>query len=214
MRTLTTIGDLGTLGRMRTMRAVERSARLMPMRMGWIGATNPSYKPPSLDQVDAAPPGSALSAATVAMLDHFGAEGVPSEHATTADAYVLAFQQAYNKDPAPWAALAGKLDEDGAYGNNTHDAAAALVDYTGGGTPPPVNTGRAPVAPSAPASPATPTAPARPSAPLATSSGSHAVLWILGIVAAVAAAYAAHKMMKKRRTRRRAALPSRAIVLT
>jgi hypothetical protein len=211
MRELTTIGNLG---RMRAMRAVERASRLMPMRMGYLGATNPSFVAPSLDQVDANPPGGTLSAANVAMLNHFASSGVPSMH--DADPFVLAFQKAYNKDGAPWVALGQKLDEDGGYGDNTHDASAALVDYTGGGTPPPVNTGAAVVV--APASPVAPPSPATPSAPLTKpgASSSHVGLWILAIVAAIGAAYAAHKMMKKRRARRRAApaLPSRAIVLT
>ena len=207
MRELTTIGNLGNL---RTMRAIERSSRLMPMRLGWLGSTNPGYQAPSLDSVDANPPGAALTAANVAMLNHFAADGVPSEHATTADPYVLAFQQALNRDPAPWTAAA-RLSEDGAYGDNTHDASAALVDYTGGGTPPPVNSGNAPIV--KPAAPATPAAPlTKPAAP---SSGSHAILWLLAIVAAIGAGYGIHRMMKKRRTaRRRPALPSRAIVLT
>jgi hypothetical protein len=203
MRELTTIGNL------RAMRTLDRSARLMPLRgMGWMGATNPNFFPPSAAQVDASPPGSALTAATVAMLQHFAQSGVPSEHATTADPFVLAFQQMYNEDSLT--ASLPKLSEDGAFGPNVHDAAAALVDVTGGGSVPAVNTGAAPVVvvpPSTPATPATPLA--------TTTKASHVVLWLLAIAAAVGVAYGAHRMMKKRRTRRRAAaLPSRAIVLT
>lgn len=217
MRELTTIGSLQAI---RTMRAVERSARLLPLRgMGWMGQTNADFIAPSASEVDASPPGAALTAATVAMLNHFASSGVPSEH--TSDPFVLAFQQAYNADPATWAGLAMPLAADGGYGPNVRDAAAVLVDVTGGGDPPPVNAGASPVAPPAPSpvAPSAPIAPVTPATPAvvpAASSDSHAGLWILAIVAAIAAAYAAHRLLRKKRKggRRRAALPSRAIVLT
>jgi hypothetical protein len=204
MRELVTIGSLHNL---RTMRALERSARLAPMRrLSGLGQTNPNYVAPSLTEVDAEPPGAALTAANVAMLNHFAADGVPSEH--TSDPFVLAFQQAYNKDPATWAARRMKLGEDGGFGDNTHDASAALVDYTGGGAVPPVNSGASPAPSVAPAVTPAVTPPASSPSPWP---------WVLGIGAAAAVAYAVHRAMKRRRTRRTGrarALPSRAIVLT
>ena len=208
MRELTTIGSLQSL------RRADRGARMMTYRgmgwMGWIGQTNPNYVPPTDAELDAHPPGTELSNATVAMLEHFQTAGVPSEH--DSDPFVLAFQQAYNRDPAPWAAATMKLGEDGGFGQNSHDAAAALVVYMGGGAVPAVNASAAPVAP-------TPNAPA-PSTPGVTVLPQQTIVghepiatWkiALGVAAAAAAAYGVARMMKKKR--RRGRRRSTAIVL-
>lgn len=209
MRELTTIGSL------RTMRTIERSSRLVSLRgMGWMGATDPGYVAPTAAQIDAELPGDALSAATLAMLEHFQTAGVPSMHVS--DPFVLAFQQAYNKDPASWA-QAHKLGIDGGYGPNVRDAADALALATGAvGVAlivPPVNTGAAPVVPSTvivtrPSKSTTTTTTTTTETGLSTGAK-----WLLGIAAALALGWGASRMMKKRRGRRRASRPSTAIVL-
>jgi hypothetical protein len=201
MRELTTIGNLASMRRM------ERRARLLPMRgIGWMGATNPNYVPPTLAQVDAEPPGPALSAANVAMLEHFQTAGVPSEH--TSDPFVLAFQQAYNADPASWA-KASPLGDDGGYGSNTNTASNALVDYTGGGVVPPVNAGASPVAPQPVI-----VSPASSNVTVNTMAVPSWVKWTLGLAVAGGLAYGAARLMKKRRRgRRRRASSSTTLVL-
>lgn len=106
---------------------------------GTLGATNPSFAAPSAAQVAANPPGQPLSDAGVALLTDFGANGVPSEHAS--DPLVIAFQNAWNADPLSQVnGSNGTLDVDGGYGPNVHDALASIA----GGSAPPVNTGPAP----------------------------------------------------------------------
>lgn len=105
---------------------------------GTLGATNPSFAPPTPAQVAATPPGDALSNAGVALLTAFEANGVPSEHIS--DPSTLAFQQAWNADPLSQVNGAnGSLADDGGYGPNVHDALASIA----GGTAPAVNTGGA-----------------------------------------------------------------------
>lgn len=208
MRTLTTIGGL------RSMRAMERDARLAPLRgMGWLGATNPDFAPPA--GLDSGSMGVGLSNALNTLLQTYSANGVPPE--STADALAGAFQRAWNADPMV-AAVGGNalLDVDGGYGTNSASAVSAI----NGGSYPPVNGGTAPapIPGTTPVLPApAPIVPALPSGPAAAPSSHAGLLWLVAIAAAIAAAYAAHRMMRKKkgaRGRRRAALPSRAIVLT
>jgi hypothetical protein len=199
MRSLTTIGDL------RTMRALERGARLFPFRT--MGQTEANYIPPSLSQLDATPPGQSLTAATLAMLTHFKS-GVPSEHVS--DPYVMAFQKAYNADALSKASGGPGLAEDGGYGQNTHDTADVLTAYTGGGPVPPVNAGTAPAPAPAPPSPS----PSPSPAPIVKHAGD-GDLWVWGLALVVVGGLAYYIARRRRRrggARRRA--PSRAIILT
>jgi len=109
---------------------------------GTLGATNPSFIAPTAAQVQATPPGDALSNAGVALLTAFEANGVPSEHIS--DPSTLAFQNAWNADPLSQVNGAnGALSVDGGYGPNVHDALASIA----GGTAPAVNTGGGGAAP-------------------------------------------------------------------
>jgi len=224
MRELTTIGNVHAFGR--TMRAVQRTARVRGLSIGYVGATSALFVPPSSDELLAEPPTDALASATSTLLEHFVAGGVPSEH--TVDPVVLAWQKAFVADGASWSQRTPKLGIDGGFGQNSHDAAKALAAALGLDTAvPDVNASSATVPYAAPGSGVLTlptivvsgggkTTPATPSKPLATtSSGSSAMKWIVGLGLAGLLAYGAHKMMKKRRARRRSAsLPSRAIVLT
>lgn len=204
--------ELTTIGSLRTMRGIERSSRLLSLRgMGWIGQTNTAYVAPSPQQIDTEPPGDALTAATLAMLEHFQTAGVPSEH--TSDPFVLSFEQTYNKDPASWASATMKLGEDGGYGPNVHDAAAALVLYTGGGPVPAVNSGPSPVTPSTVIVTKPSSSTSTTTTTTTTTGLSTGAKWLLGIAVALGLGWGASRVLKKRRARRRAARPSTAIVL-
>jgi len=200
MRELTTIGSLAAV---RSMRAIDRSSRLLPLRgIGFIGQSNPGFAPPADLSATTASAG-ALDAANT-LMQNFSGSGTPTE--TTVSPVVQAFQSAWNGDPLVSAAGGNALlSVDGEYGPNTRDAVAAI----NGGSAPAVNAGGAP----APAPLPVPVTPAAPVVPASSSSGGHALLWALAIAAAVAVAWALRRTMKKRRGRRRA-LPARAIVLT
>lgn len=136
MRTLTTIGNL------RAQRSLGRAARMRGLYgLYGMGATSATFVAPTAAQLAAEPVGSELAGAAVAMLQHFQTDGVPSEHVS--DPFVLTFQQAFNKDGASWVS---HLDEDGGYGPNVHDAAAALAARTPSLVVPPVNYGTTPAA--------------------------------------------------------------------
>jgi len=165
MRELVTIGDLYarplSRDRMRRRQAMGRFSG----PSGWdIGQTNPSFAPGA----DSSSGGQELQDAAIALLDYLDANGVPSEH--TSDPNVLAFQTAWNADPANGAASA-KLSADGDYGANTHDALAAMV----GAVAPPVNTGAGPAPGPAPAPGPSPA----PIVPASTTTGSHLGLFLL-----------------------------------
>lgn len=139
MRDLVTIGDLYAARPLSRDRARRRSALGRLSRpSGWsIGQTNPNFAPGA----DSSSGGQELQQAAIDLLDYLDANGVPSEHAS--DQHVEDFQIVWNADPANGAASA-KLATDGDYGQNTHDALAAMV----GAVAPPVNTGAAPPSPS------------------------------------------------------------------
>jgi hypothetical protein len=223
MRELTTIGNVHALRR--SLRAVERTARLRGIGIGYVGATNALYLAPSADELLAEPPGDALASATKTLLEHFATGGVPSEHVS--DPVVLAWQKAVSADPSSWAQRTPKLGVDGGFGDNSHATAKALAAALGlDPAVPDVNTTTATVPYAEPGSGVLTiptivvhgggkTTPLAPIKPAAAASSSSAVKWILGLLLAGGLAYGAHKMMKKRRARRRSApLPSRAIVLT
>jgi hypothetical protein len=224
MRELTTIGSLGGGGMMRRQRNTRSTGtRVYNLRgigslgdLGWIGQTNAAFEAPNAADILAEPPGDALSNATSAMLDHFETAGVPSEHQS--DTFVLAWQQAYNRDPASWAGLRMKLGEDGGYGQNSHDTAAVLATAVGSPAAPPVNTSSSSVPYAGAASGGggvltlptiivhgggtTPASPAKPLA-LATTETHTGLKWAVGLGLAAGLAWLAHRMMKKRRGRRR-----------
>lgn len=167
-----------TIGYMRS--GGRYGARTRSLRA--IGQTETGYVVPSLDQLDATPPGAALTAAMRAMLGHFASSGVPSEHDD--DPYVRSMQEAYVADPLSKTTAGPALSVDGGYGPNTEATAAVLVDYTGGGTVPAVNTGASTVTPPSTVTPSTPTKPAvTPSTPTkpAAAGGSSPWPWVLGI---------------------------------
>jgi hypothetical protein len=182
-RELVTIGDLRTVGPAVRSRARRLSyLNVVPMR--GIGQTNLSFVPGANSTTG----GSELQDAGVALLNYLDSNGVPSEH--TNDPNVVAFQTAWNADPAN-AGSNHQLSVDGGYGPNVHDALAAMV----GAVAPPVNTGTAPV-PSTPGgtSPATPGAPPLPLQASAAGGGS-LLLWL-----AIAAAGAYLVFGGKKRT--------------
>lgn len=141
--------------------------------LGHMGQTNTNFAPGA----NTTSAGSELSDAGMALLNYLDASGVPSEHVS--DPNVVAFQTAWNADPANSAASA-QLSVDGGYGPNVHDALAALV----GSVAPAVNTGASPT-PAAPATPASPLVTPTPATPTAPSSGGEGLGVLLLIGAAL-----------------------------
>lgn len=118
-----------------------------------LGQTNPNFAPPT--GLDATTASANLLTALNNLLQDFTNNGIPSEH--TYNASTAAFQTAWNAEPAVMAAGANaQLSVDGAYGNNAHDAVAAV----NGGSAYDVNTAAAPTTPTVPTTPTTPTTPA------------------------------------------------------
>lgn len=140
---------------------------------------------PMYRTIDSATPetaGDALSTAAVDLLNYLEVNGVPSEHIS--DPQVLAYQRAWNADPAN---ASDKLATDGGYGPLTQGTLNVLT----GGIAPHVNTGPGPAPSPAPA-PITP----KPAAPIApTSSGGHLGLFLL----LGAAGLAAYLLFRKKR---------------
>jgi len=135
-RTLYTIGDLGSVGR------VGRGRRRS------LGQTNPLFRVPAGFSDQTA--GSALLTALNDMLLAWDQTGVPSEHVS--DPFALAFQRAWNADPTIAAAGGNALlSVDGGYGDNVETAVMAI----NGGSAPTVNSGSAPATPTNPTTPAT-----------------------------------------------------------
>jgi hypothetical protein len=155
---------------------MNRSTYLRMVPMGLIGATNPSFAP----GVTSDSAGGALQDAAASLLNYFDTYGVPSEHVS--DPNVVAFQTQWNAD-AGNAAAAAKLDVDGGYGANVHDALNVLT----GGIAPNVNTGAAPIGPT----------PNVPPTPLSTAGvgGGMGLFVVLALVAG-----GAYLLTRKKRT--------------
>lgn len=128
-RELVTIGDV---------RQSRYRKRVRALRGVQIGQTRTNFLPPTQTQFEAHPPGTDLATAAIWMLDHFRADGVPSEHVS--DEYVLELQKAFNADPLSSVSGGPKLSLDGGYGPNVHDLMAVLISHSPELSIPPVNT--------------------------------------------------------------------------
>lgn len=172
-RTLVTIGDLRAQPLFRS--------KMRRMRMSGMGFVD-------MGSATADTAGPALQAASADLLAQTDAHGAPPEEMV--DPATMAFQQAWNADPAN---SGDQLVVDGKYGPLTYGAQNA----TTGGMASPVNGGSSPLVTPTPATPATPTAPA-------AASTSHLGIWLL-LAAAAGGAYLLFRKKGRRGGARRRA---------
>lgn len=189
------------------MRAGRYARRVASMgAVSAMGQTESNFIAPTRAQFDANPPGAELAGATVAMLQHFARDGVPSEHAK--DAFVLAFQQAYNKDPlrAATGSPVG-LAEDGGFGDNSHAVAEVLAYKTPSLVVPDVNTSNATMLPAIDV-PGTLPKKATPATPAKPAGESNVWPWVLGIGGAAIVMWFLTRKKRRGATHARATAPT------